>query len=75
MGRAILWPTLMVGLHPMVTGSARIYSSWMNSSPKRFALLVLSIALLSFVTAGCQTTKGFGKDVEKLGDNIQDSAK
>jgi predicted small secreted protein len=36
---------------------------------------VLSIALLSFVTAGCQTTKGFGKDVEKLGDNIQDSAK
>jgi predicted small secreted protein len=39
------------------------------------ALLLLSAALLSLVATGCQTTKGFGKDVEKLGDNIQDSAK
>jgi predicted small secreted protein len=47
----------------------------MNSSLKRIALLLLSVALLSLVATGCQTTKGFGKDVEKLGDNIQDSAK
>jgi len=35
-----------------------------------FILLALSAGL-----TGCQTSKGFGKDVEKLGDNIQDAAK
>ena len=43
----------------------------MNSSLKRIAVLLLSIGLLSLVTTGCQTTKGLGKDVEQLGENIQ----
>jgi len=46
----------------------------MNSSPKRLVLLLLAAATLAFVTSGCQTSKGFGKEVEKLGDKIQDKA-
>lgn len=41
----------------------------------RPTLFVLFIAaLLALATAGCQTSKGFGQDVEKLGDKIQDKA-
>jgi len=47
----------------------------MNSFPKRFALLLLAAAFLAIATVGCQTSKGFGKDVEKLGDKIQDKSK
>jgi len=46
----------------------------MNSSIKRLALLLLAAAFLAIATVGCQTSKGFGKDVEKLGDKIQDKA-
>lgn len=37
--------------------------------------VLLFAATLTFVLAGCQTTKGFGKDVEHLGENIQEGAK
>jgi predicted small secreted protein len=46
----------------------------MNSTLKRLALGLLTAAVLALVTTGCQTSKGFGKDVEKLGDNIQRKA-
>jgi predicted small secreted protein len=46
----------------------------MNSSLKRLALLLLTLTVIAFATSGCQTSKGFGKDVEKLGDKIQDKA-
>jgi predicted small secreted protein len=45
----------------------------MNSTLKRLALLLLTATAIAFAT-GCQTSKGFGKDVEKLGDKIQDKA-
>lgn len=49
----------------------------MNSSFRRFTLLVilLTTALVALATTGCQTSKGFGKDVEKLGDKIQDKSR
>jgi predicted small secreted protein len=47
----------------------------MNRSLKRVALLLLAGVTLGLVTVGCQTSKGFGKDVEKLGDKIQDKSK
>lgn len=47
----------------------------MNSSPKAVVLLLLTLALALIVTTGCQTSKGFGKDVETLGEKIQDKAK
>jgi len=50
------------------------YLSRMNSFSKRSAL-VLVLAFLGLVATGCQTSKGFGKDVEKLGDKIQEKSK
>lgn len=47
----------------------------MNSSRRHLALFLLAAGLLVFVSSGCQTGKGFGKDVEKLGEKIQDKAK
>lgn len=32
------------------------------------------IAVLLGLATGCQTSKGFGKDVEKLGDKIQEKS-
>jgi entericidin A len=46
----------------------------MNLKIKSVAALLLGVALLSSVVTGCNTTKGLGKDVEKLGDKIQDKA-
>lgn len=47
----------------------------MKPSFLKLALLLVSAALLSALGAGCQTTKGLGKDVENLGENMQDAAK
>ena len=46
----------------------------MSSSFKCLALFLLATAFLAIATVGCQTSKGFGKDVEKLGDKIQDKS-
>ena len=46
----------------------------MNTSLKRLVLVLLTATVLTFVTTACQTSKGFGKDVEKLGDKIQEKA-
>lgn len=59
----------------MVTVPMRRYTGRMNSSAKQLALFLFSAALLVFATTSCQTSKGFGKDVEKLGEKIQDKAK
>ena len=46
----------------------------MNLSLRRIARLLLIAGFVSLVATGCQTTKGFGKDVEKLGDKIEQKA-
>lgn len=43
----------------------------MKTTYKRIILALVLAATFSILGAGCQTTKGFGKDVEKLGDKIQ----
>lgn len=43
----------------------------MNTSLKRLILLLLVLAATAFAVSGCQTTKGLGRDVEHLGENIQ----
>ena len=45
----------------------------MNTSIARLALLTAAL-VFAFASVGCQTSKGLGKDVEKLGENIQNSA-
>jgi predicted small secreted protein len=36
--------------------------------------LMLGVAAFAVASAGCNTTKGLGKDIEKLGDKIQEKA-
>jgi predicted small secreted protein len=45
-----------------------------NTLVQRMALLFLVATLLAAVGVGCNTAKGFGKDVEKTGEAIQDGA-
>ncbi len=58
----------------MVCERAGDYDQGMNSTSRRLALVLLTAAFFALITTGCQTSKGFGKDVEKLGDNIQEKA-
>ena len=37
--------------------------------------ILLVTALLTWLNAGCRTMEGAGKDIEKAGEEIQDSAK
>lgn len=46
----------------------------MNFPLQRLALPLLAAAVLTLLSAGCNTAKGVGKDVEKLGDKIQDKS-
>jgi predicted small secreted protein len=59
----------------MVAPGAMAYAGGMNSSSRFTVLaLLLTASLLALATTGCQTSKGFGKDVEKLGDKIQEKS-
>jgi len=44
----------------------------MTTSFKRLVVLFSLTALLALVSAGCNTAHGFGKDMEKAGDKIQE---
>lgn len=45
-------------------------------APLRITMLTVGamLVLISGVTTSCNTTRGFGRDVEKTGDKIQDAA-
>jgi predicted small secreted protein len=42
---------------------------------QRLVLLFLATTLLVIVGAGCNTAHGFGKDMEKAGEKIQDGTR
>jgi predicted small secreted protein len=44
----------------------------MKTSLKRSLLPFLALGVMALASTGCQTTKGFGEDVENLGEKIQD---
>ena len=46
----------------------------MNSQTKHLALILIVASFFALASTGCNTTKGLGKDVEKLGDKIQEKA-
>ena len=42
---------------------------------KRMVVLLFVTALLTIAGIGCNTAHGFGKDMEKAGEKIQDGTK
>ena len=46
----------------------------MKSSFSTLVCALLIASFLAIASTGCQTTHGFGKDVEKLGDKIQEKS-
>ena len=47
----------------------------MNTLIKRIVVLLLLTTLLTIVGVGCNTAHGFGKDMERAGESIQDGTK
>ena len=47
----------------------------MNTLIKRIVLLVFAGSLLAIAAVGCNTARGFGKDVERTGEKIQEGTK
>ena len=47
----------------------------MTTRFNRIVVLLFFTALLAIVGAGCNTAHGFGKDMEKAGEKIQDGTK
>jgi predicted small secreted protein len=49
-----------------------------GSAPKQEVsvkvLYLLALILVGFATSACNTTRGFGQDVEATGDTIEDTA-
>jgi predicted small secreted protein len=45
------------------------------ANTKRIVVLLFVTMLLAFAGTGCNTAHGFGKDMEKAGDKIQDGTK
>ncbi len=42
---------------------------------KTTTLLALSLVSMALFLAGCATAKGFGEDLQKLGEKIEEKAK
>ena len=47
----------------------------MSTLTKRIVVLLFVTALLAIAGLGCNTAHGFGKDVEKAGEGIQNGTK
>lgn len=47
----------------------------MTKLSKHIIVLLLFAAIVAISGIGCNTAHGFGKDVEKTGQNIQDGTK
>ena len=47
----------------------------MSTFIKRILVLLVVTAFLAIVGVGCNTAHGFGKDMEKAGESIQDGTK
>lgn len=47
----------------------------MNTLTKRLVIFLFATSLLIGAGMGCQTARGFGKDVERTGEKIQDGTK
>ena len=66
--------TRRYGEHPMASGRSDDHAAGMTSSLRHLVLFLLAAAVVALVATGCQTTKGFGKDVKNLGNKIEDKS-
>jgi predicted small secreted protein len=55
--------------------SNRKLNTNMTTRFKHIMVLLFVTAVLAIVSLGCNTARGFGKDVSNAGDSIQDGAK
>ena len=51
------------------------HTSRKSKNPLRFLALAAGVSALLMAGTSCSTTKGFGQDVEKTGEKIQDAAR
>ena len=47
----------------------------MGTQIKRIVFLLFAAAIFAIANTGCNTAHGFGKDVEKAGEKIQEGTK
>jgi predicted small secreted protein len=47
----------------------------MKTKTSRILILLLASAMLALFSAGCGTVRGFGRDVEHVGDHIERAAR
>lgn len=47
----------------------------MNPLTTRIIVLLFVTAILAIASQGCNTAKGFGRDVERTGEKIQDGTR
>lgn len=47
----------------------------MKTTHQRMFLLILATALMALFGASCGTVRGFGRDVGRAGDNIEDASR
>ena len=69
----------MVGLYPLRFYCAHWAQGFMSTNDQSMKIKFLSLVLCSVFwavfVAGCNTTRGVGKDIEKAGDKIQDATR
>ena len=58
-----------------VHATTNLLNTNMTTLIKRLAILLFATALLAIVGLGCNTANGFGKDMEKAGEGIQNGTK
>jgi predicted small secreted protein len=56
---------ILIKIHPCLAGAHHF---------NRFMLLSIGVAILALSSISCGTARGFGQDVERTGDKIQEAA-
>lgn len=56
-------------------GVRNTHANTMKSRNKTNILLLLAAAIAALMSTACGTVRGFGRDVENVGENIEQSAR
>lgn len=61
-------------MNPILISKTAACAPVKNSMTKWIAVTFASTLLLAAMTTSCSTTKGFGRDLQKVGDKIETEA-